>query len=292
VFLRIVRQPEFRWKRFAGPLVFTAAAALIIAGNGLTTRLRGYDTEVPMGLFQLSVAIGVFVAWIGIVGLALVGFVLVDGARPGWRRALRAKGSLPDALLRAGIGAAGVAGLSRWTALVASRFPALDVPDPTLPGALERAVPGLAVLGSAAGRTLGMAVLAAVVAIAAAQPFFRGRGIRAAAFLALLVLLVPGGSRSPAELALDVVPAALATGWLAVVAFVLLKDHAAAWILFGAIAFGGAGVAALLAQPAAADQMAGWTGAALLSMAAVSLIAGRRDGPAAVAAGGATGETP
>ncbi|MGH9399627.1 MAG: hypothetical protein ACRD00_04620, partial [Thermoanaerobaculia bacterium] len=90
---------------------------------------------------------------------------------------------------------------------------------------------------------------------------------------------------SPAEFALDVLPAAIATGWMAVVVFVLLKDHAAAWVLFGALAFGGAGVAALLGQPARPDQMAGWAGAALLAIAVIALVAGKRG--AAPAGGGA-----
>ena len=160
--------------------------------------------------------------------------------------------------LRAAIGAAGFAGLARWIAVTAARFPAFTVPEPSLPGALERFVPGLAPVGSAAALTLsGMAVLAGVIAIAAAQPFFRQPAIRAASLLALLALLVPGGTRSPVEFALDFVPPILLVGWMAVVAFALLRDHAAAWVFFGAISFGGARAASMLAQPAAPDQAAG-----------------------------------
>ena len=280
VFLRVVRQPGFRWKRYQKPLLFLVAVVLCVVVNGLRTRLRGYDTEIPMWAFQLSAAIGVFVGWIGLTGLAFVAFVLVDGARPGWRRALREKGSLSDALLRAAIGAAGFAGLARWSAVAAARFPSLDMPEPALPGALERFVPGLATLGSASGATLGLAALASVLSIAAAQPFFRRPEMRAGALLALLALLVPGGARSPLEFALDFLPAVLLAGWMAVVGFLLLKDHAAAWVLFGAIAFGGAGAASMLAQPAAADQMAGWGGVALLAVTVAWLLFPRRDGAA------------
>jgi hypothetical protein len=56
-----------------------------------------------------------------------------------------------------------------------------------------------------------------------------------------------------------------------------LKDHVAAWVLFGALAFGGRAAAAILGQTAAADRTAGWVGVALIAIAVVGLLAGRRE---------------
>jgi hypothetical protein len=50
----------------------------------------------------------------------------------------------------------------------------------------------------------------------------------------------------------------------------------AAWVLFGVLTFGGREAAALLAQPARADQVSGWIGLALVLLGAVALLAGRR----------------
>ncbi len=65
-------------------------------------------------------------------------------------------------------------------------------------------------------------------------------------------------------------------GWLGFCVFALLKDHAAAWVLFGALYFGGMRAAELLAQPAAQDRAAGWSVAILVILAAAALLAGRR----------------
>ena len=63
-----------------------------------------------MSLFQLGLAVSL-VAGLAIMLLgALVGFVLISGARPGWTQALRRGGALPDAVLRAAIASAGISG--------------------------------------------------------------------------------------------------------------------------------------------------------------------------------------
>jgi hypothetical protein len=82
-------------------------------------------------------------------------------------------------------------------------------------------------------------------------------------------------------------PALAVAVWLGVVAFVLLKDHVAAWVLFGALAFGGRAAAALLGQSAAADRAAGWVAVALIAVAVIGLLAGKRE--AGTALDGATG---
>jgi hypothetical protein len=65
--------------------------------------------------------------------------------------------------------------------------------------------------------------------------------------------------------------------WLGFVAFGLLKDHAAAWVLFGALFFGGLEAAELLSQPAPPDQASGWAVVVLVALAATALVAGRRE---------------
>jgi len=75
------------------------------------------------------------------------------------------------------------------------------------------------------------------------------------------------------------VPPLLMLAYLAAVAFWLLKDHVGAWVLFGVLTFGGRAAAALIVQPARADQVSGWTGLLLVLLAAVALLAGRRPGP-------------
>ena len=79
-------------------------------------------------------------------------------------------------------------------------------------------------------------------------------------------------ARTRPSSSLEFLPAVLIAGWMGVVAFALLKDHAAAWVFFGAIAFGGARTASMLAQPAASDQMAGWVGVALIVLAVAGLL--------------------
>jgi len=229
------------------------------------------------------------IPWIGLLLGAAGVFALVWGARPGWRRAMRAGGSLSDALARAAVAAAGLFGLARWASLAAARFPALDVPDPLLPAALEKAVPGFSALATAALGTSALAAAAAVVAIASRDPFFRKAAVRAAVAAGVLVVLFPSRFHSIGELGLEVIPAAAAMAWLFGAAFLLLKDHVAAWVLFGALAFGGRACLALLSQTAAPDRAAGWVGVVLVAMAAVILLAGRRGAATAVAADGTTG---
>jgi hypothetical protein len=279
VFLRIVREPDFRWRSIAAPLAAVALFGAVVVANGIPSILRAYSSAVPLGLFEATAAASLLIFWIGILLAAAVLFVLLAGARPGWRRAMRAGGSLWDAFARAAISAAGLFGLSRWAAVATARFPALDVPDPSLPSALEKAVPGLSALTSAAFGTSLLAASVAVLAMAARDPFFRKPAMRVAALLAVLIVLLPSRFHSPAELLLDFLPAAAAVAWLLGVAFLLLKDDVASWVLFGAIAFGGRACLSLLSQSAPADQAAGWVGAALLAVTAVALVAGRRPQP-------------
>jgi hypothetical protein len=288
-FLRIVREPAFRWRSLAAPLVVTGVLGAAGLANGLPTLLREYSNAVSLALFEATAAVLRVIPWIGLLLGAATVFALVWGARPGWRQAMRAAGGLPDALARAAVAALGLFGLARWTALATARFPALDVPDPALPSALEKAVPGFSALTSAALGTGALAAAAAVAAIASRDPFFRKPAVRAAVAAGLVIVLFPSRFHSIGELGLEVIPAAAAMAWMFGSAFLLLKDHVAAWVLFGALAFGGRACLALLSQTAAPDRAAGWVGALLVAAAAAILLAGRRGAATAAPADGSTG---
>ena len=281
VFLRLVRGGAFRWRRLVGPLTVALVGITIALANSIPNVGRAYPTDQQLGLFEIVAAISFTIAGIAFLCLAGFGFVLLSGARPGWRAALRRSGSLADALVRAVVAAAGTAGLARSTAVASSRFPALFEPDPTLPRALERALPAYAGFWSAATAAFGLAVVAAAVALAWRQPTLQKRGGRILLFAAVLFALAPIGARSPGEFAAAFLPEILMAAWLAFCVFGLLKDHAAAWVMFGALYFGGVRAVELLAQPATPDRAAGWTVVALVILASAALIAGRRERAAA-----------
>lgn len=277
LFLRLVRGGGFRWRRLVGPLSVAFVGIALALGNSAANVARAYPTEQPLALFQAAAAISFTIAGIGFVCLAGFGFILLSGARPGWRAALRRSGSLKDAFVRALVAAAGTEGLSRWKSVASARFPALFEADPSLPQALERALPGYAGFWSAATATFFLAVVAAVAALAWKEPAFRKPFWRALAVVGILLALAPGGARSAAEFAAEFLPEVLMAGWLAFCVFGLLKDHAAAWVMFGALYFGGMRAAELLSQPAAQDRAAGWSVVVLVILAAAALLAGRRE---------------
>ena len=115
----------------------------------------------------------------------------------------------------------------------------------------------MAVLWTASVWTLLIGTAAAVVAIAAREPLFRRGTILALVLAAILLALIPISFHSPVESLWEVVAGLLMLGWLAIAAYALLREHVAAWVFFGALASGGSAAAKLLAQPAAADQVAG-----------------------------------
>ena len=277
LFLRRVKEPEFRWRSLVRPLSAAGLLAAAAVANTWPSIFRQYDTEKPMNLFRLGIGVSLVFGLIAILVVASLGFVLLSGARPGWSVALRRKGSLGDALLRAGIAAAGLAGLSHWFHVVSSRVPALYDPDPTLPGSLNNAVPAVDAVWAAARGAFGLAAVAAVVALAWKSTFFRSTAGRALGVLAIAVVLLPGQLRSMPEFTMELVSALLAAAWIAVCAFALLRDHAAAWALFGLFALGGRTAVELLAQPAASDVAQGGLALILLVLFGLALLAGRRD---------------
>ena len=277
LFLRLVRGGAFRWRRLVGPLSLAFVAVVVALANSIPSLARGYQTETPYTLFQIGVAISLTIGVIALLCAAAFGFVLLSGARPGWRAALRRSGSLSDAFARAAVAAVGTAGLARWVAVVSSLRPALFEPDPALPRSLERFVPAYAGFWSAASTVFALAVAVGVIALAARTPTARQPLWRALAAVALLFALAPVGARSAGEFAAAFVPEVLMAAWLGFVAFGLLRDHAAAWVLFGALFFGGLEAAELLSQPAPPDQASGWAVVALVALAATALVAGRRE---------------
>ena len=96
LFLRRVREPEFRWRALGRPL-FWAGGRSAAAGlaNTWPSLFRQYDTEKPMNLFRLGVGVSLVVrAARDPAGRGRVGFVLLcrRAARVG-AVALRRKGS-------------------------------------------------------------------------------------------------------------------------------------------------------------------------------------------------------
>ncbi len=173
LFLRLVRRPEFRWKQMLRPLLWTGILAAAGLANTMAYLFRQYETDKPIALFRVGLAVSLSIGWLGILLVATLGFVLLAGARPGWEWAMRRKGSLRDAALRAAIAAGGLEGLSHVFHLATSRVPSLYEPDPTLPNSLQYLVPAVEVLWAAARATFSVALPAAAVALAMRHSFFQ-----------------------------------------------------------------------------------------------------------------------
>ena len=291
LFLRLVRSPDFSWRSVRMPLVLTAGLSAAAIANRFPDVYRRYPTENPMRNFLIAALASLLIVWIFSLLAACIGFVLFEGARPGWRRAVRRRGSLRDALFRAAVAAGGLAGVSHLAAVAATRFPAVFEPDVSLPVPLAAAFPSVAAFWSAARGAFLLAAVAAAVALAARQPFFRRPPGAALGLAALLLALLPPEVSRPAQFAASYLPDLVMLAWLGFAAFGLLRDHAAAWVLFGAFAFGGSAVADLLAQEAAPDRAAGWGAVLLIAAAVAAWIAGRRD-PATAAPAPAAGPAP
>jgi hypothetical protein len=280
LFLRLVRQPEFRWKAILRPLFWAGVLAAAGLANTAPVLFRQYPTETPIVLFRLGLAVSLTIGLLAILLVAALGFTLLAGARPGWEQALRRKGSIGDAALRAAIAAGGILGLAHAFHLLSSRVPALYEPDPSLPASLQYAIPAVDVIWTAARGAFALAGMAAVAALAARTQLLATPRGRMLGLAAVAVAMVPIGFDSPARFLADYVPTLLMAGWLAVCAFGLLRDHAAAWALFGLFAFGGRGAIELLGQPAPPDRAAGGLAVVLLVLAGMALLAGRRDADA------------
>jgi hypothetical protein len=276
LFLRTVRRPDYRWRDARKTLVWTGILAAAGILNTLPALFRQYQTEMPFALFRLGLTVSLTVGILVVVLVALVGFVLLSEARPGWGAALRHGGSLSDAILRAGIAAAGFVGIVLWAHALTKNVRGLYEPDPTLPNSLEYAVPAIDVLWSVARGTFAIAVLAAATALALRSEFFRRPATRAFGVAALLVALLPSHLRSAAPLATEFLPAVALAAWAGACGFLLLRDNAAAWVLFGVFTLGSRDLLGLWSQPAAPDRAAGWWAACLLAIATAALLAGRR----------------
>jgi hypothetical protein len=135
------------------------------------------------------------------------------------------------------------------------------------------------VLWGAVGSTIELAAVAAVAALALTHPFFRKPQGRGLGVLMVLVAMLPTSVHSFPEFFASLGPPVVTVAYLALVTFLLLKDNVAAWLLFGAFAFGGRGAVSLISQPAVPDQVSGGIGLALVLLAAAAFLAGRREAP-------------
>ncbi|HEX7252476.1 MAG TPA: hypothetical protein VF376_06305, partial [Thermoanaerobaculia bacterium] len=284
LFIRLVKADGFGWKKWRMGLAAIGLVALAAIANNAPAAMRLHTTERPLSSFVTFVVVGWGLFGIGVVCGVLIAFVLMEGARPGWRRALRTRGTIGDALLRAAIGAVGIIGLERWSRPLSERVPDLFEIQPALPPVLEAAVPAVSVLWGALRFSLVAGALAGVVVIAAREPFFRKPAGRFLVLVGIALVLMPTSFHTALGFLGTLVPDLVTAAWLGLTAFVLLRDHVAAWVLFGAFVAGGPSVARLLEQPAPADQAAGWMSLALLVIAVAGVLAGARRDPAVTSA--------
>ncbi|HSS45335.1 MAG TPA: hypothetical protein VLO07_08345, partial [Thermoanaerobaculia bacterium] len=218
LFLRIVRRAEFRWKTQLRPMLVVGFVGAAAFANSTPSLLRRYPTETPWLLFSIRIGTLLFIAWLVVLCGALIGFVVISGARPGWGRVLRAA-PLGDGVARVAVAVLGLAGLARWERWAAARFPVQFGFDPSLPPSLEHVLPGFTVFWSAARGSFLAAAVAATVALAANTAVFRKPAGRLLALGLVLVACAPTTLRSFGESMAAFVPAFLTLAWIAVAAF-------------------------------------------------------------------------
>src|SRR5262249_23014517 len=148
------------------------------------------------------------------------------------------------------------------------------------PAPLETAVPALAVLWSSLRWVLLAGAVASAIALGAREPFFRKGAGKALIVIWLILVIAPSSFHSAPAFFGELVPEFLTAAWLAFVAFGILRNHVAAWVLFGLFISAGPAVVKLLEQPAPADRAAGWMSLALVIIAAAGLLMGSRRQPA------------
>jgi hypothetical protein len=90
---------------------------------------------------------------------------------------------------------------------------------------------------------------------------------------ALAVAALPWSLSTPAAFVADYVPSILGAAWLAASAFLLLRDHAAAWVLYASSRSVAGERVELIAQPASPDRAAGGFAVLLLAAAGVAMLA-------------------
>ena len=79
--------------KLVGPLLVAFMGIVLALANSVPTFGRGYQTETPYTLYQIGVAIALAIGAIAFSCAAAFGFVLLSGAKPGWRAALRRSGA-------------------------------------------------------------------------------------------------------------------------------------------------------------------------------------------------------
>ncbi|HEY7863697.1 MAG TPA: CPBP family intramembrane glutamic endopeptidase, partial [Thermoanaerobaculia bacterium] len=275
LFIRLVRQPGFRWKSLLPPLGAAAAVVAAVSLNRLPDLMRRYETDKTLMIWRLSIAVGLFVTFLLFLAVAGFAFALLSGARPAWSRALR-RDSLAAILPRAAIAAAGLLGLSQAFRAAAGVWPALYGPGVALPEQLGSLAPWADPLLATLRTTFLLAAAASVAALALRHDFFKSPVGRALGLLAVVAALLPTELGTPGEFLASFLPGVAVAAWLAFCAYFLLSDSPAAWLLFGALAFGGASAADLLSQPAAVNKAMGGAGLILLALGVAALLLPRR----------------
>ena len=281
LFIRLVKSGGLGWNRLWPGLAALGILGAASLANGARSRvLRAYSTDFPLALFRVVTVVSLALGLLLLLSAVAVIFVLLSGGRPGWRRALRREGTIADAFLRAAIAAAGLAGLQQAWSVISERVPDLFEIQAALPTSLETAFPALAVLWSSTVFTLAVAAVAATVALSSRESVFRRRSGQMLALVAVILACVPTSFHSGTEVFATTVSGLLTAAWVLMAAFFLLRDHAAAWVFFGAFASGVPAALRLLSEPATADRIAGASALVLLAVALAALLGGTTRRPA------------
>jgi hypothetical protein len=270
-----IRSEGLRWRRLVPPLLVWLLLAAFASLNAWPTFWRMYQTEIPLETYQATLFLGLIfrILLAGVTGLVV--FALLEKACPAWRTALRRAGTWRDACVRAVIAVVGFAGLHQLSRILADRFPAAFEVQGFLPASLEFYSAGYEACFSGAQRLLVLAGAAAAACLVLREPRFARPRYRWVAAALAVILIVPTDAKTVGEMIGPFVVSFLALGWT-VIAILLLRDHAAAWVLYGACAVAAGGAMGLLRQPLPDDRLQGVLAVALAAMVAVALTAGRR----------------
>ena len=199
-----IRQGLVPWRnviQLAAPAAVLAAAASLLS---LPQLLRDYNTAIPLGTFEA-------VAYTSIGMSALAGFLLLAGAvaffgsfYPESLAAFRARSGRPmalDAALTIWAGAGLAVFLDQSGTWLMDRFHGSALYAIDAPSGIVSAAPVLTALAGAFRSTLLFAAALALLAVLAQR--IPKPWMRIALGLAALTVLLPGGIRTPGELALS-----------------------------------------------------------------------------------------
>jgi membrane protease YdiL (CAAX protease family) len=232
--IRAVRHAEIPWRRLSTAAALLTVPTLLRQLVSIPLFLRALPQTVPLGLFSISVAVGVSVSLLLAFGGALLALVFIYLARPGALLAFRARLDGPRAAV-ASLGAALV--LLSFRALreaLRAAFPlAMGIGSFGFPPAADSPFPAADLLESAVRLAL-FAGAGAALAVLLLKHTLRSRPVRIVSCILLAGLFARWSAREGGDLLLPVLGGVIvATALLAAFAL-LLRDDPLAYALFGA----------------------------------------------------------